>query len=180
VHGMSKRLARANVRWFKRGSADTRNGFRLSRLHFLVDRPANTGNGPAISARLQSFACQRCDLTRQVPGRPATGRLRQPRSAWIALVHDVYPAYVNWQQHEQIQEQIAENCQKMQERLTRKQAIRPGSALLTGLARCGFCGRAMSVPIERKLAIDMSAARIAISMASPPASASRASQSMRP
>ena len=40
---------------------------------------------------------------------------------------------------------FAENCQKMQERLTRKQAIRPGSALLTGLVRCGFCGRAMSV-----------------------------------
>jgi DNA invertase Pin-like site-specific DNA recombinase len=90
------------------------------------------------------------DPTRQVPGRPATGRLRQPRSAWIALVHDVYPAYVTWQQHEQIQEQIAENCQKMQERLTRKQAIRAGSALLTGLVRCGYCGRAMSVAYREK------------------------------
>lgn len=85
------------------------------------------------------------DRTKQVPGRPATGRPRKPPSQWIALVRDVYPAYITWQQHELIQSQIAENCQKMQQRMTRKRALRGGAALLTGLVRCAFCGHAMSV-----------------------------------
>jgi DNA invertase Pin-like site-specific DNA recombinase len=85
------------------------------------------------------------DPTRQVPGRPATGRIRQPRQRWLALVHGVYPPYISWEQHEQIQATIAENCQKMADRLTRKQALRSGAALLSGLVRCGRCGRAMQV-----------------------------------
>jgi len=33
----------------------------------------------------------------------------------------------------------------MAKRLSRKQAIRSGAALLTGLVRCGLCGHAMRV-----------------------------------
>jgi hypothetical protein len=61
------------------------------------------------------------------------------------LVPDVYPAYISWEQYEQNQETIAENRQKMEQRLMRKQAIRQGAALLTGLVRCGLCGHAMQV-----------------------------------
>jgi DNA invertase Pin-like site-specific DNA recombinase len=82
---------------------------------------------------------------RQVPGRPATGRIRQPRERWLALVPDVYPAYISWAQYERNQATIAENQQRMAERLTRKQALRSGTALLTGLVRCGLCGHAMQV-----------------------------------
>ena len=64
------------------------------------------------------------DPTRQVPGRPATGRIRQPRDRWLALVKDVYPAYITWEEHERVLATIEENRQKMAERLTRKQAIR--------------------------------------------------------
>ncbi|WZO96078.1 recombinase family protein [Isosphaeraceae bacterium EP7] len=85
------------------------------------------------------------DATRQVPGRPATGRIRQPRDRWLALVKGVYPAYITWEEHERILVTIEENRQKMAERLTRKQAIRCGEALLTGLVRCGRCGHAMQV-----------------------------------
>ncbi|HTU18836.1 MAG TPA: recombinase family protein [Gemmataceae bacterium] len=85
------------------------------------------------------------DPSRQIPDRRATGRIRQPRSSWLALVRDVYPAYITWAQYERIQETIRENQQKMAERLTRKQAIRPGAALLTGLVRCSLCGHAMQV-----------------------------------
>ena len=85
------------------------------------------------------------DPTRQVPGRPATGRIRQPRDRWLVLVKDVYPAYITWEEHERILATIEENRQKMAERLTRKQAIRSGAALLTGLVRCGRCGHAMQV-----------------------------------
>jgi DNA invertase Pin-like site-specific DNA recombinase len=83
--------------------------------------------------------------TRQIPGRRATGRLRQPRERWQALVQDVYPAYISWAEYEQIQATIAENQQKMAERLTRKQALRKGAALLTGLVHCGICGHTMQV-----------------------------------
>jgi DNA invertase Pin-like site-specific DNA recombinase len=85
------------------------------------------------------------DPTRQVPGRPATGRARQPRDRWLALVRDAYPAYIAWEEHERILATIEENRQKMEERLTRKQAIRRGEALLTGLVRCARCGHAMHV-----------------------------------
>ena len=85
------------------------------------------------------------DPTRQIPGRPATGKIRQPPDRWLALVKDVYPAYITWEEHERILATIEENRQKMAERLTRKQAIRGGAALLTGLVRCGRCGHAMQV-----------------------------------
>lgn len=85
------------------------------------------------------------DRSRQTPGRPATGRLRKPRAQWLALVHDVYPAYIPWATYERNQATIDENRQAMVERLTRKQAIRSGAALLTGLVRCGFCGHALGV-----------------------------------
>lgn len=85
------------------------------------------------------------DPARQIPGRPATGRIRQPPDRWLVLVKDVYPAYITWEEHQRIQVTIEENRQKMAERLTRKQAIRSGAALLTGLVRCGRCGHAMQV-----------------------------------
>ena len=61
------------------------------------------------------------------------------------MVKDVYPAYITWEEHERILATIEENRQRMAERLTRKQAIRCGEALLTGLVRCGRCGHAMQV-----------------------------------
>jgi DNA invertase Pin-like site-specific DNA recombinase len=109
----------------------------ISAVHAILKNPAYTG----------AFAYgRRCaDPTRQVPGRPATGRLRQPRERWLALVQGVYPAYITWAEYEQIQERVAENRQTMLERLTRKQALRQGAALLTGLVRCGICGHTMQV-----------------------------------
>jgi hypothetical protein len=92
-----------------------------------------------------AYGRQRVDPARQVAGRYASGRTRQPRSEWQALVQNVYPAYIAWEQYEQNQATIEENRQKMAERLSRKQAIRSGAALLTGLVRCGLCGHAMRV-----------------------------------
>jgi hypothetical protein len=85
------------------------------------------------------------DPARQVAGRPATGKLRQPQERWLALVKDVYPAYISWAEYEQIQKKIAENWQKMRERMSRRQGIRQGAPLLVGLVRCGHCGHAMRV-----------------------------------
>jgi DNA invertase Pin-like site-specific DNA recombinase len=92
-----------------------------------------------------AYGRRRTDPTRQIPGRPATGRVRQPQDRWLALVKDVYPAYITWAQHERILSTLEENQEKMAERRTRKQATRQGAALLTGLVSCGRCGHAMHV-----------------------------------
>jgi DNA invertase Pin-like site-specific DNA recombinase len=89
------------------------------------------------------------DPSRQVPGRPATGKVRQPRERWLALVPGVYPAYISWAEYERNQATIAENQQRMAEPLSRKQALRSGAALLTGLVRCGLCGHAMQVGYKK-------------------------------
>ena len=77
-------------------------------------------------------------------GRPRVGSVSPARGGW-----PWYPMFtqltLRWAEYEQIQDQIAENRQKMADRLTRKQAIRRGAALLTGLVRCGICGHAMQV-----------------------------------
>jgi len=109
----------------------------LAALHSILKNPAYAG----------AFAHGRrsAEPTKQIPGRPATGRLRRPQSQWQALVKDVYPAYITWDEHERIQRKIAENRQKMDEQFTRKGGVRHGAALLTGLVRCGHCGHAMAV-----------------------------------
>ncbi len=103
----------------------------------ILKNPAYAG-GFAYGRRI-------ADATRQTPGRRSTRRIRQPRDRWLALVKDVYPAYITWEQHERVLATIEENRQKMAERLTRRQAIRCGAATLTGLVRCGRCGHTMQV-----------------------------------
>ncbi len=107
----------------------------LAALHSILKNPAYAG----------AFAHGRrsAEPTKQIPGRPATGRLRRPQSQWHALVKDVYPAYITWDEHERIQRKIAENRQKMDEQFTRKGGVRHGAALLAGLVRCARCGHAM-------------------------------------
>ena len=111
-------------------------------LHSILKNPAYAG--AFVYGRRGS------DPTRQVPGQPSTGRLRRKRPEWIALVKDVYPAYITWDQHEQIQATIEENRQRMEPLFTRGRGIRGGAALLTGLVRCGHCGNAMHVTYEQK------------------------------
>lgn len=57
----------------------------------------------------------------------------------------VYPAYVTWENWELIQEQIRANHRVMRDRMKPRENAATGIALLTGLTRCGKCGRAMHV-----------------------------------
>jgi DNA invertase Pin-like site-specific DNA recombinase len=105
-------------------------------------------NNPAY-AGVFAYGRRITDPTRQVPGRKATGRIRQPAGQWLALVPDVYPAYITWDQYQRIQAQLQENGQKMQDHLRTKGPCRSGGALLTGLVHCALCGHRMNVSYQQ-------------------------------
>jgi DNA invertase Pin-like site-specific DNA recombinase len=67
----------------------------------------------------------------------------KPMHAWNVLLRDHHPGYIRWSEFEENQKMIGENAH-MQKRADRKSA-RGGRALLTGLLRCGRCGRMMRV-----------------------------------
>ena len=68
---------------------------------------------------------------------------RKPLQAWNVLIKEHHPEYISWADFEDNQQLLAENAH-MQKRASRKSA-RGGRALLTGLVRCGRCGRMMRV-----------------------------------
>jgi len=70
------------------------------------------------------------------------GHLRS-RDRWSVLLRDHHPAYISWEQFEKNQVVMSENAH-MIKRADRK-AGRGGRALLTGMLRCGRCGRMLRV-----------------------------------
>ena len=82
--------------------------------------------------------------TSVVNGRPrkTTGHTKPP-TEWNVLLRDHHPGYISWEQFEANQQLISENAH-MKRRTDRKSA-RGGRALLSGLVRCGRCGRTMRV-----------------------------------
>jgi hypothetical protein len=108
--------------WYTASSQNSAAEF-INAVASILKNPAYAG----------AFAYGRriAEPARQVLGRPPTGRIRQPQERWLALVPDVCPAYISWAQYERNQAAIAENQQKIAERLTRKQALQSSEALLT-------------------------------------------------
>ena len=86
------------------------------------------------------------DPTRQIPGRHATGTVRKPMAEWQCVKHNIYPAYLSWEQFLANQARMRDNAMRHNE-LTRpgRGAPREGAALLQGLATCGECGHIMRV-----------------------------------
>jgi DNA invertase Pin-like site-specific DNA recombinase len=68
---------------------------------------------------------------------------KKPMASWNVLIRDHHPGYISWAEFENNQLMLSENAH-MQKRMARKSA-RGGRALLTGLVRCGRCGRMMRV-----------------------------------
>lgn len=82
--------------------------------------------------------------TNVVEGRARkTSGHRRPMPSWNVLIKDNHAGYIGWEDYEENQRMIVENAH-MQKRAARKSA-RGGRALLTGLVRCGRCGRMMRV-----------------------------------
>lgn len=82
--------------------------------------------------------------TRIVNGRAikSEGHWR-PRDRWSVLLREHHPGYISWEQFEKNQVEISENAHSMK-RPDRK-AGRGGRALLTGMLRCGRCGRMLRI-----------------------------------
>ncbi|MGB6871605.1 MAG: recombinase family protein [Acidobacteriaceae bacterium] len=87
---------------------------------------------------------RRAQRTRIVDGRARkVSGFDKPRDEWNVLLRDHHPGYITWQEYEDNQKLLLENAH-MKKNCARKSA-RGGRALLTGLMRCGRCGRMMRV-----------------------------------
>ncbi|WP_247338365.1 recombinase family protein [Bradyrhizobium sp. CW4] len=83
---------------------------------------------------------RRAQRTRIVDGRAGkVSGFDKPREEWNVLLRDNHRGYISWQDYEANQKLLLENAH-MKKNCARKSA-RGGRALLTGLMRCGRCGR---------------------------------------
>lgn len=92
---------------------------------FVYGRRANVHNGGSPSGAEDS-----------------PNRVSRPMEEWTAIHHDVYPAYISWEQFLANRERLRQNGYRIAENT--RGAPRSGPALLAGLAVCGRCGRRMS------------------------------------
>ena len=81
------------------------------------------------------------DPRRKQPGRPTTGKLIRRPEDCLVLIRDRLPAYITWDRFQSNQERLDAN----RARHDRPGAPRQGASLLSGLIRCGRCGRRMTV-----------------------------------
>ena len=125
-------ITRRNNSSVARSSGGRRPTTRCCRSSGIRSMPAPMSSAAQPSARASSTGA---------PARPPAIRSRWPR--WNVLLRDHHPGYISWEQYEANQKLISENAH-MQRRTERKSA-RGGRALLTGLVRCGRCGRTMRV-----------------------------------
>jgi hypothetical protein len=75
-------------------------------------------------------------------GRKSAGHIK-PREQWDVLIRDAFEGYISWSEFEENQRMLRENAHN-QKHVASKPG-RGGTALLTGLLRCGRCGRMLRV-----------------------------------
>src|SRR2546421_6298660 len=78
------------------------------------------------------------DPTKRRPDSPGSGHVRQPIDKWEICLHNVYPAYVTWDEFLANQAQLRSNQLNYREELHGVRGL--GQALLQGIVRCGYCG----------------------------------------
>jgi hypothetical protein len=89
-----------------------------------------------VYAGYYAYGRRQVEPRRKVPGRPGTGRVVRDASEWLVLLPDRLPAYIT---PEEYQANVARMAANRQTAAT-PGAPRDGSALLSGLLRCGRCG----------------------------------------
>ncbi len=86
--------------------------------------------------------------TRQERYIDKTGQIRiktrhLPQSEWQVFIRDHHEGYIDWERYQMNRDRISRNTHPTPHQAGG--AIREGSALLQGLARCGHCGRKLHV-----------------------------------
>src|SRR6266498_3937404 len=94
-----------------------------------------------VYAGIYAYGRRRVDPHRQQPGRPSTGRVVRAEGEWLVAIPGVLPAYVTVEQYHANLARLAANAARAET----PGVVRAGSALLSGIARCGRCGRRMTV-----------------------------------
>ena len=81
--------------------------------------------------------------TKMVDGKPyrSSGHF-VPQEDWKVLIRDHHEGYITWGEYQRTQTLLRENM-AMQGKM--RTAVKRGPALLSGLVRCGHCGRGMHV-----------------------------------
>ena len=78
----------------------------------------------------------------QRPSERTRALVRDP-AQWQTVIHDHHQGYITWVEFERNQKQLQENTAVAAN--LRGGAVKSGSALLSGLVRCGRCGRMMYI-----------------------------------
>jgi Recombinase/Recombinase zinc beta ribbon domain len=94
-----------------------------------------------VYAGIYAYGRRRVDPRRQLPGRPSTGRVVRAEQEWLVAIPGVLPAYITVEAYHANRARLAANAARAET----PGVARAGSALLSGLARCGRCGRRMTV-----------------------------------
>jgi hypothetical protein len=94
-----------------------------------------------VYAGIYAYGRRRVDPRRQVPGRPSTGRVVRAEDQWLVAIPGVLPAYITVEAYHANLARLAANAARAET----PGVVRAGSALLSGLARCGRRGRRMTV-----------------------------------
>jgi hypothetical protein len=89
-----------------------------------------------VYAGYYAYGRRQVEPRRKVPGRPSTGRVVKSTGEWLVLLPGRLPAYITAGQYEANVARMAANRQTA----ATPGAPRDGSALLSGLLRCGRCG----------------------------------------
>ena len=103
-----------------------------------LGRAANALHNPWYAG---AYAFGRGRWRKQPDGRVRHERL--PAAQWHALIRDAHPAYISWEEHAQIEAQLAASAKSLG--WERQVPPREGSALLQGRVVCGLCGSRMHI-----------------------------------
>ena len=106
-----------------------------SRIHQIVRNPQYAG----------AFVYGRTGTTTVVvDGRSRTARRRKPRpEEWTVCLRDHHDGYITWDEYLHTQRVLEANVSGRS--VTRTGAAKSGPAMLSGLLRCGRCGRMLGV-----------------------------------
>jgi len=95
----------------------------------ILRNPAYTGT--------YAYGRRPVDPQKRTSGKPWSGRTITRPDDWMVCLHDQWPAYISWEAYLRHLRQIEANQPQ------RLGVPRRGTALLSGLIRCGQCGRRM-------------------------------------